>query len=396
VADQGVASSTNFVLNILLARWLLTRDYGAYSVCWSVLLVIAAFHNALILEPMTVVGPSEFGGSRLAAYFMANNRLNGLVSAALAMIALLFGLFYKDAVVRSCLLVLTLCVPGYLLLLTVRRKQYVINQPVRAFQISVIYAILVFTAVSLFRASGQLSAVSGVAAFGVAWFSLAFVRSRADSETVTLKEVAREHWRYGKWLVASAFLAMGASDLQTLLLSMLVDLKAAGALRALMNFVLPLSQLLTVLSVYALPRLSIRAKNWGVQRLLRKGILFPLALTAMSAVYLGTLLLAAPHAEHLLYAGKMTPYIRWIPLLAASAFMAAVGAPFSTLLRAVQNSQHVFLGGVTGTAVGAVCAFLLQRDMGIAGALWSLLAANTASTLVIIGIYLWLLRRGHA
>jgi len=395
VADQGVASSTNFVLNILLARWLLARDYGAYSVCWSILLVLAAFHNALILEPMTIVGPAEFGGN-LNAYFRANNRLNALVSLALALAGLLFALFYKEAVVRACLLVLTLCVPGYLLLLTVRRKQYVINQPIRALKISVIYAILVFTVVSVCRASGKLSAVSGVAAFGTAWFSLAFVRSKREAETVGVKEVAREHWRYGKWIAASAVLAMGASDLQTLLLSMLVDLKAAGALRALMNFVLPLSQLLTVLSIYALPRLSLRAKNWGTHRLLRKGILFPLALTALSALYLGVLVLAAPQAEHLLYAGKMEQYMRWVPLLAASAFLAAVGAPFSTLLRAVQNSQHVFIAGVTGTAVGAAFAFLLQRNLGIAGALWSLLAANAASTLVIVGFYVWFLRRGHA
>jgi len=344
---------------------------------------------------MTIVGPAEFGG-KLNAYFRANNRLNALVSVALALAGLLFALLYKEAVVRRCLLVLALCVPGYLLLLTVRRKQYVINQPIRALQISAVYAILVFSVVSVCRASGKLSAISGVAAFGTAWFSLAFARAKPDAETVAVRTVAREHWRYGKWIAASAVLAIGASDLQTLLLSMLVDLKAAGALRALMNFVLPLSQLLTVLSIYALPRLSIRAKNWGTGQLLRKGILFPLALMAVAAVYLGVLVLAAPQAEHLLYAGKMEQYMRWVPLLAASAFMAAVGAPFSTLLRAVQNSQHVFIAGVTGTAVGGAFAFLLQRNLGIAGALWSLLAANTASTLVIVAFYVWFLRRGHA
>jgi O-antigen/teichoic acid export membrane protein len=390
-----VASSTNFVLNILLARWLTARDYGAYSVCWSVLLVLAALHNALILEPMTVVGPAEFGGERLAAYFRANSRFNWLISAGLAAAGLLFALFYQDAVVRSCILVLALCVPGYLLLLTIRRQQYVVNLPIKAFQMSLVYSILVFVQVVLCRAGGKLTAVSGVAAFGTAWFSVTFAGSKPIGETIALKEVAREHWRYGKWIVASSLMAMGASDLQTLLLSMLVDLKAAGALRALMNFVLPLSQLLTVFSIYALPRLSLRAKNWGASRLLRKGILFPLTLTVLSAVYLGTLLLLAPQAEHLLYAGKMAPYIRWMPLLAASAFMAAVGAPFSTLLRAVQNSQHVFIAGVTGTAVGAACAFLLQRNLGIAGALWSMLAANTSSTIVIVATYLWFLRRNR-
>lgn len=395
VADQGVASSTNFVLNILLARWLLARDYGAYSVCWSALLVLAAFHNALILEPMTVVGPAEFG-NRLGGYFHANNLLNWLVSLALAGAGLLFAFFYQEPVVRHCLIVMSFCVPGYLLLLTARRRQYVINQPQRALLLSVVYSLLVFAVVSAFRMGGKLSAVTGVAAFGVAWLSVFFLRADSNDKSVTLKEVARNNWRYGKWLFASAILAVGASDVQTLLLSMLVDLKAAGALRALMNFVLPLAQLLTVFSIYALPRLSSRAKDWGRHQLLTRGLLFPAALVGMAAVYLGVLLLVGGRAEQFLYGGKMQAYVGWLPLLAGSALMSAIGAAFSTLLRAVQNSQHAFMAGVTGSAIGVVCAFLLQRNMGVGGALWSLLAANTSSTMVIVGTYFWLWRRSGA
>jgi O-antigen/teichoic acid export membrane protein len=395
VADQGVASSTNFVLNILLARWLVARDYGAYSVCWSALLVLAALHNALILEPMTVVGPAEFG-DRLNAYFQANNRLNWLVSLVLAIVGLLFAFFYQEPVVRQCLIVMSFCVPGYLLLLTARRREYVINQPQRALLLSVVYSVMVFAVVSACRISGRLSAVSGVAAFGVAWFSVFLLRDGSNGESIPLKEAARNNWRYGKWLFASALLAVGASDVQTLLLSMLVDLKAAGALRALMNFVLPLSQLLTVFSIYALPRLSSRAKDWGEHQLLTRGLLFPAALVGMAAAYLGVLLLVGARAEQFLYAGKMQAYMRWLPLLAGSALMSGIGAAFSTLLRAVQNSQHAFFAGVTGSAVGIAGAFLLQRNMGVGGALWSLLAANTSSAMVIVGTYLWLWRRSGA
>jgi hypothetical protein len=54
------------------------------------------------------------------------------------------------------------------------------------------------------------------------------------------------------------------------------------------------------------------------------------------------------------------------------------------------------MAGVTGSAIGVVCAFLLQRNMGVGGALWSLLAANTSSTMVIVGAYFWLWRRSGA
>jgi len=83
VADQGVASSTNFVMNVLLARWLTRSDYGAFSVAWSFCLVFAAFHNALIVEPMIIIGPSEFG-DKLEPYLARVNRFQWLVAAALS------------------------------------------------------------------------------------------------------------------------------------------------------------------------------------------------------------------------------------------------------------------------------------------------------------------------
>ncbi len=81
VADQGVASSTNFVMNVVLARWLTRSDYGAFSVAWSFCLVFSAFHNALIVDPMIIIGPSEFG-DKLEPYLARVNRLHWLVAAA--------------------------------------------------------------------------------------------------------------------------------------------------------------------------------------------------------------------------------------------------------------------------------------------------------------------------
>ncbi len=361
--------------------------------CWSVLLVLAGFHNALILEPMTIVGPAEYG-ERLSGYLRSNDRLNWFVMLVLAAITILVAFAYRRDGVRAPLLVLAACLPGYLLLLVARRKQYVLNRPGHALRLSLFYALVVFVIAGAAKASGRLSVPWAVGAIGIGggvglngvsiWNSLA--------DDVSLAALAREHWRYGKWLFASALLAMGAPDVQTILLSMLVDLKSAGALRALMNFVLPLSQLITILGIYALPRLAGRAKQWGAHELLKRGILFPAAMTGLIAVYLGAMTLFAPQLERVLYGGRMRSYMQWVPLLAASAFIAGVGACFSTLLRAVQNSQHQFIAGITGSAVGIGCAFYLLRRLGIAGAFWSMLAANLSSTLIIVGSYLWLLK----
>jgi O-antigen/teichoic acid export membrane protein len=209
-------------------------------------------------------------------------------------------------------------------------------------------------------------------------------------------EVAKEHWRYGKWLLASSLLAVGIPDVQTIMLSLLVDLKSAGALRALMNFVLPLSQLMTAFNVYALPRFARRIKQSGTGPGLRHVIFFPALMLMIGFVYMAVLILAGPVLEKVLYGGKMAEYLGYLPLLAAGALLAVVAGGFSTLLRAAQNSAHQFVSGVAGSVVGVGSAFALLKQFGLTGALWSIVLANAAAAAVVIGAYALALRKDPA
>ena len=51
---------SNFLLNVLLARWLAPTDYGAFALAFSVFLLLLLFHNALLSGPMLVFGPGKY------------------------------------------------------------------------------------------------------------------------------------------------------------------------------------------------------------------------------------------------------------------------------------------------------------------------------------------------
>ncbi len=399
IIDQATSSTANFVMNVLLARWLAPADYGSFSVSWSFCLVFAALHNAMILEPMSVVGPAEYGAG-LRGYLQKVRKLNVGVVLALGVCAAATGVFYKTPQVRPVLFVLALCLPGYLLVLTRRREQYVLDHPLRALQISGAYAVAVLGTLNLLHATSHLTAASGLACIGMALpvALLAGIRRPDANESITagMGPIARAHWKYGRWLFASTLVAFGIPDLQTILLSVLVDLKSAGALRALMNFVLPLAQLLTVLSIFCLPRLARQMKMHGAGRGLRQTIVFPLAMIVTALGYLAVLLAFGPLLERLLYGGRMAEYLGFLPWLAAAALISSIGTGFSALLRAAQNSQHQLLAGVTGTATGVIAALLLLKTYGLEGAIWSMILANAASTGTILGAYLWMIRRQRA
>ena len=57
--DQGLISGSNFVIGVLLARWLLPAQYGAYALAFSVFLLVSFLHQALLTEPQRVFGPSD-------------------------------------------------------------------------------------------------------------------------------------------------------------------------------------------------------------------------------------------------------------------------------------------------------------------------------------------------
>ena len=78
VMDQGLVSGSNFLLNVMLARWLSPEQYGAYALGFSIFLLMTAVYQSLVLEPMAVLGPILFP-DRLKRYLGALLRGQSMV-----------------------------------------------------------------------------------------------------------------------------------------------------------------------------------------------------------------------------------------------------------------------------------------------------------------------------
>lgn len=60
IVDQGLISGSNFLLGILLARWLAPEQYGAYALAFSAFLLLTFLYQALLLEPMAVFSGAAY------------------------------------------------------------------------------------------------------------------------------------------------------------------------------------------------------------------------------------------------------------------------------------------------------------------------------------------------
>src|SRR5260370_9514861 len=83
LVDQGLTSGAGFGVNLLLARWMAPNVYGAFAVAFAGFLFASGFHNVLLLEPLTVLGPSRHARN-LQAYFRSQIRVHGLLVGGLS------------------------------------------------------------------------------------------------------------------------------------------------------------------------------------------------------------------------------------------------------------------------------------------------------------------------
>jgi O-antigen/teichoic acid export membrane protein len=404
VADQGFLSGANLILNLALARWLLAADYGAFAVGFSVFLFLSGFHNSLLLEPMSVLGPARRGHA-LPSYLGELVRIHaGLMVVTVALlIAISFGV--PDRALGAALRALALATPAVLLFWLFRRSYYLEAGPVPAAVSSLIYgSSMLVGAVALWRL-GWLSGPAAFLAMGVGgaaasvwgWrrLRIRFPRDRVLSRG-TRDPTVVEHWKYGRWIAAQSVLTLGSTYIQTFLTAGLLGLDAAGTLRAMEVFALPMTQVITAIGVLMLPILSAEFLAGGPGRLRRKGAWVVVMLVGVAALYELVLLIVAAPVVHIVYGGKFDQVAWLIPIQGLVPFFAALAQGYSLNLRALQKPQHYLIASLVATPVGIISALLFIQMWGLRGAALSSVLAAAAFALAHYVMYRFWMPPAHA
>lgn len=205
ILDQGAFAASNFLLNILLARWLTPQEYGAFAVTFSAFLFLAALHFSLLIEPMLI-----FGAGRHRTVFRRYLQVllagHGAVSIAMAAVLGGVGLVawrLDEGALAGSFLALALAGPFILFQWLMRRSCCARLNPRPSALAGVGYLVAVVGgAIVLFRAD-QLTAVLAIALMGVASLAAgaftALTHRGVDEEAPAAgfaRSVLREHWRY--------------------------------------------------------------------------------------------------------------------------------------------------------------------------------------------------------
>jgi len=394
ILDQGLFASSNFLLNVLLARWLAPADYGAFALALSVFLLLGVFHNAMFSEPMLVFGPGkyrerfpEYLGILLRGHFALMLPCAGLLTA----VAFLLGWLWSPAV-EGAFLALAIAGPFILLLWLLRRAFYARLNPGWAAAGGGVYLMVLLVSALALRAAGRLTPAMGFFTMAAGSLTaclllLLLLRPTLATDPSAIRAVGADHWRYGKWPAAGAAPGWVTDNIYFLVLPAWVGLADAGGLKALLNLAQPALHTIMALGALLLPIL-VRDRGCGGPGVMRRTIKLSLALFLLgSGCYLALLWGFRLQIFHFLYAGKYAAYAGW-PLLLIGLLPFAQSLPIviGGALRALERPNLAFWSCVGSGAVALALGVPLTACLGVGGALVGLVLSY-----VLMGVLMLLL-----
>lgn len=266
-ADQVLLSGANFFFNVLLVRWLLPREYGVFAVAFSIFIFSSGFQNALILQPASVIGAAYYQES-LSRYFGIVTLINGVLTCGFSIIFLLIALIMAlcHHYLAFSFMGLSIATPFILFFWLFRQFCYIKTRPDLAWRASLLYAFFLiggtftlenysfvsaFNAFTIMAFSSFLSTVFFWRYLGIdgIWVCI-------NQRSGRVNNILNEHWRYGRWVVGSAFSSWFSTVSYLPLVGFLVGIQQAGVFRAIQNLMLPLERLLSVFSLLLIPWIS--------------------------------------------------------------------------------------------------------------------------------------------
>jgi O-antigen/teichoic acid export membrane protein len=400
ILEYGLIAGSNFILSFLLARWMSPEQYGAYGLGFSIFLLLSFLYQALLLEPMSVYGGSNYR-ENLRGYMRTSLKMHNAISLAIFLVfagaAFVTFELGKSPALAGALAGLTIAAPCIFLFWLGRRGFYLKISPGPAALGAVLYFVLVMGGVFAINRLHVLSSFSAFLVMGLAALAcgvvlmIALRRSLEPSQSVPeLRETWRKHWVYGRWALGSSIVGWIPTYLYFSVVSVFAGIAHAGELRALMNLAGPVLQTYAALSMLFLPYAArVQGKDGNAASLT-----WPLTLlfTVGAIAYWAAVLPFRIQIFHLLYAGKYDNVVNYLPFFAIETVIWSASVGASIVLRAMESPRSMFIANCAASVITFVIGIPATKLFGLWGVVWSIILANS----VALAITLVLVRRKAA
>ncbi|HNP95390.1 MAG TPA: polysaccharide biosynthesis C-terminal domain-containing protein [Cyclobacteriaceae bacterium] len=394
VLDKGLFASSNFFMNVLLANWLSQQEYGSFSVALAIFFLVSAFHTTLLSEPMLVFGPGKYRTQLpdyLGVIFLGHCAIATLGSVVI-LAGALWVYFIGQNTLALSLVAMAIASPCILLQWIMRRITYVKATPHLAAYAGILYLVAMMVGISSLYTFHQLSSVSALGVMAVSsvfsvWWMIKGIQVKAAlSNTILFQSCFDDHRKYGGWATGTAFLRWIPSNFYYVLLPIWGGLEASGALRALMNLLVPFQNMTLALGDVLVPMLVKVRQGKVFKSLTIKTLILSLL---VSGLYWLGLAIFGETIMQWIYRGGYVEHAGLLWIIALSVVFATLASVFGIFLRAANKPDFIFRAYSYAMIVTVPFALWATASWGLRGAGLSI-ALGSLMTAAVMAWFYWL------
>ena len=263
IADQAAFGAVTFIVSLFIGRALGAEGLGTYATTNALFLLIYSTYDSVLLEPMSVFGPRRSSCAR-ADYrgFLLLTHVAWAATLAVASVIAIAAWTYffspdHGTIAAVAASIIYSAIIGFQWLL--RRHFYIENYIHLATLQSFLYVILVVSGLFFLHNYGASSVASIYMVLAVSAAAICIGQSFRLQHVVALPSktqivtFAGEHWRYGRWVLATVPFYILSFQGYYFVASIILSIEEVGYLKAAETMIGPFSQVVTGLTMMMLP-----------------------------------------------------------------------------------------------------------------------------------------------
>ena len=384
VADQAVASATNFATGVIIGRACSKDELGFYMLGFTIMLVLNSIQQALILSPY-IVFSAKRPGAALRRYtgssLIYQLGLCSVTALVLALAGFILSFVKNSERLDAIIWVLAAVMPLILLREFARQVCFarlqvgvalLLDCCVFVAQMSGLLLLAHFGALSSSRAYWVIGGACGVTSLvWLFWSRHAFAFSLGQ-----ILPDLQQNWRLARWLFGSTVGRAGSSQMYPWILTAFHGAAATGVLAACRGIVFSANPFFLGLHNFLGPRFAHEYHENGSDSLFRATVRAVLVITAVMGVFCLAMLLFGDAILSIVYGEKYAGYGVVVAVLALAQLVSAVNAPLTSSLMAMERTDVEFKCSLAAVVVISTIGIWLVRGYGPLGVAFGLLSAN--------------------
>lgn len=403
VFDQAVFAGSNFILNVLLVRWMSIEEYGTFVVIYAWFLLVQNIYEASLIEPMNIFGAGKYSKVfRVYLGYLYQGHIG--FTLILSLITLLFvplGFYFGNATMGYGLLTMALIAPFLLLRWLTRQPFYIMSKPHQSALGGLLYFIVTLTIylillqfnwLNIFTALIGMALGGSFASFILTIFLIKpdFSKNTKDRNNIKPKNVLDDHVKYGVWSSAARILLWLPGNINYIVFPIISTIALSAALRATMNLILPVTMAVGATWAIIMPYF-VRTYITSGKKALNKRIMSTVLLYGSITVIYGIILVIFGRSIiSFLFENRFndlitTPYLITMALIP---ILAVINGCIDVALRSAGCVKQAFYVKVIPTILTVTLGFWLIWKLGLIGATLSIVIIEIINLGLFLGAYI--------